>query len=58
MEGGGFAAARPSIVRKEIGGALAWNRGHLPFKTTFSDMTSHICVSYSGIAALAATCLT
>ena len=22
MEGGGFAAARPSIVRKEIGGAL------------------------------------
>ena len=34
MEGGGFAAARPSIVRKEIGGALAWNRGHLPFKCT------------------------
>ena len=32
MEGGGFAAARPSIVRKEIGGALAWNQGHLPFK--------------------------
>ena len=32
MEGGGFAAARPSIVRKEIGGALAWNRGLLPFK--------------------------
>ena len=31
MEGGGFAAARPSIVRKEIGGALNWNRGHLPF---------------------------
>ena len=31
MEGGGFAAARPSIVRKEIGGALARNRGHLPF---------------------------
>ena len=30
MEGGGFAAARPAIVRKEIGGALAWNRGHLP----------------------------
>ena len=25
--------ARPSIVRKEIGGALAWSRGHLPFKT-------------------------
>ena len=24
MEGGGFAAARPSIVRKEIGGALAF----------------------------------
>ena len=35
MEGGGFAAARPSIVRKEIGGALAWNRGHLPFKDKF-----------------------
>ena len=33
MEGGGFAAARPSIVKKEIGGALAWNRGHLPFKS-------------------------
>ena len=32
MEGGGCATARPSIVRKEIGGALAWNRGHLPFK--------------------------
>ena len=32
MEGGGFAAARPSIVKKEIGGALALNRGHLPFK--------------------------
>ena len=32
MEGGQFAAAQPSIVRKEIGGALAWNRGHLPFK--------------------------
>ena len=32
MEGGGFAAARPSIVKKEIGGALAWNRGHLLFK--------------------------
>ena len=31
---GGLAAARPSIVRKEIGGALAWNRGHLPFKVT------------------------
>ena len=29
MEGGGFAAAQPSIVRKESGGALAWNRGHL-----------------------------
>ena len=29
---GGFAAARRSIVKKEIGGALAWNRGHLPFK--------------------------
>ena len=26
MDEGGFAAARPSIVRKEIGGALAWNR--------------------------------
>ena len=33
MEGGGFAAARSSIVRKEIGGALAWNRGHLPFNS-------------------------
>ena len=32
MEGGEFAAARPSIVKKEIGGALAWNLGHLPFK--------------------------
>ena len=31
MEGGGFATARPAIVKKEIGGALAWNRGHLPF---------------------------
>ena len=30
---GGFAAARPSIVKKEIGGALAWNRGHLPFNS-------------------------
>ena len=32
--GGGFAAARPSIVKEtENGGALAWNRGlHLPFK--------------------------
>ena len=29
---GGFAAARPSILGKESGGALAWNRGHLPFK--------------------------
>ena len=29
---GWFAAARPSIVKKEIAGALAWNRGHLPFK--------------------------
>ena len=34
MEGGGFAAARPSIVRKESGGALAWNQGHLPFKVS------------------------
>ena len=34
MEWGGFAAARLSIVRKEIGGALAWNRGHLPFKVS------------------------
>ena len=32
MEGGGFAAAWPSIVRKESDDALAWNRGHLPFK--------------------------
>ena len=31
MEGGGLAAARPAIVRKEIGGALASNRGHLSF---------------------------
>ena len=31
MEGGGFAATQPSIVKNEIGGALAWNRGHLPF---------------------------
>ena len=31
MEGGGFAAVRPSIVKIEIGGALAWNLGHLPF---------------------------
>ena len=30
-----FAAARPSIVRKESGGALAWNRDHLPFKLGF-----------------------
>ena len=29
---GGYAAARPSIVWKEIGGTLAWNLGHLPFK--------------------------
>ena len=34
MEGGGFAAVRPAIVRKEIGGALAWNRGHLPFNAS------------------------
>ena len=32
MEGGGFAAAWPSLVKKEICGDLAWNRGHLPFK--------------------------
>ena len=29
---GGLAAARPSIFRKESGGALAWNRDHLLFK--------------------------
>ena len=33
---GGFVAARPSIVRNKIGGALAWNRGHLPFKFIYS----------------------
>ena len=32
MEVGGFAAVQPSIVKKEIGGALAWSRGHLSFK--------------------------
>ena len=34
MEGGEFAAAWPSIVKKEIGGTLAWNQGYLPFKYT------------------------
>ena len=37
MEGGGIAAARPSIVRKESGGALAWNRGHMPFKVSLNQ---------------------
>ena len=37
MERGGFAAARPSIVRTEIGGTLAWNRGHLPFNHQEQD---------------------
>ena len=43
MEGGGFAAAWPSIVKKEIGGALAWNQGHLPFKVnkTYGDLPVH-----------------
>ena len=36
MEGDGFADARPSIIRKESGGALAWNRGHLPFMNSLS----------------------
>ena len=39
MEGGEFAAARPSIVKKEIGGALAWNRGHLPFNASAQEQT-------------------
>ena len=48
MEGGGFAAARPSIVKKEIGGALAWNRGHLPF----NDPRCTITCSYSSMMVL------
>ena len=32
----GFAAARHSIVKKEIDGALAWNRGHMPFKIAYT----------------------
>ena len=43
----GFAAAQPSIVRKEIDGALAWNRGHLPFNLCIYSQPS--CSLFSRI---------
>ena len=39
MEG---AAARPAIVRKESGGTLAWNWGHLPFNTVLGLLTTEM----------------
>ena len=42
-KGVGFAAARPSIIRKESGGALAWNQGHLPLTFMLWQCLSKHC---------------
>ena len=42
---GGFAAARPAIVRKE-GGSVAWNQSHMPFKMWWYQPIRY--VTYTG----------
>ena len=50
MDEGGLAATRPSIVEKESGGALTWNRDHLPLmviiKINVSFMLVYVFLMY------------